>query len=51
MQLENLLKLKIVSTNSFMEKRTKLKRKQSLNALKLIETILSQSLERVKKTF
>ena len=45
MQLENLLKLKIGSTNSFIEKRINLKRKQYLSTLKLTETTLSQSLE------
>ena len=34
MQLENLSKLRIVSTNSFIEKRINLKRKQSLSTLK-----------------
>ena len=45
MQLENLLKLKVGSTNSFIEKRINLKRKQYLSTLKLTETTLSQSLE------
>ena len=45
MQLENLSKLKIDSTNSFIQKRINLKKKESLSTLKVTETTLSQSLE------
>ena len=45
MQLKNLSKRKIGSTNSFIENKINLKKKQSLNNLKLTETTLSQSLE------
>ena len=49
MQLKNLSKLKIDCTSSFIQNRINLKKKQSLGTLKLTETILSQSLEWVRR--